>query len=201
MLSIAIQAGGKSRRMGSDKALVQLGEKPLIEHVLEAVKGLGDEILITSNHPEGLSYLGIPLVADPVPGAGALTGLQTALEAAKGDRVLVLACDMPFTNRTFIEFLIEYDPSADVVVPYHSGFFEPLHAIYSKACLPAIETSLIEGNTRVISFFDQVQTRRITEDQIAKLDPAKMAFFNINTPEDLEIAEQHLSQLSDSKIE
>ena len=116
MLTIAIQAGGQSRRMGSDKALIHLGGKPLIEHILERVDGLGDEILITSNYPESLAYLEIPLVPDAIPGAGALAGLYTALEAAQGDRVLVLACDMPFANRQLLEFMIKLDPSVDIVI-------------------------------------------------------------------------------------
>ena len=196
MLTIAIQAGGQSRRMGTDKARIQLAGKPLIEHVLGRVEGLADEILITSNHPEGLTYLGIPLVRDPIPGAGALAGLHTALNAAQGDRVLVLACDMPFVNRQLIEYMIGLAPSADVVVPQYAGYFEPMHAIYSEECLPAIESSLSDGQTRVVSFYDEVQVRGIDEKEIARFDPLGRSFFNINTPEDLVLAGNYLRQQS-----
>jgi molybdenum cofactor guanylyltransferase len=196
MLSISIQAGGQSRRMGTDKALVQLGGLPLIEHVLKRVEGLGDEILITSNHTESLSYLGIPIVPDPIPGAGALAGLETALHAAQGDYVLILACDMPFVNRKLLCHMIELAPSGDIIVPIHAGYFEPLHAIYNKECLPNIQASLKNGQTRVISFFDEVQVQVIDEGKIATFDPQGMSFFNINTPEDLAFAERYLSQQS-----
>jgi len=194
MLTIAIQAGGQSLRMGSDKALVQLGGKPLIEHILARMEGLGDEVLITSNHPDGLTYLGIPLVRDPIPGAGALSGLHTALNAAHGDRVLVLACDMPFVNRQLIEYMIGLAPSADVVIPQYAGYFDPLHAIYSEECLPAVESSLRDEQTRVVSFYDKVRVRAIDEAEIARFDPRGRSFFNINTPEDLVLAETYLSQ-------
>ena len=196
MLSISIQAGGQSRRMGTDKALVQLGGRPLIEHVLKRVEGLGDEILITSNHTESLSYLGFPIVPDPIPGAGALTGLETALNAARGDHVLILACDMPFVNRELLCHMIELAPSADIIVPIHAGYFEPLHAIYSKECLPNIRASLENGQTRVINFYDEVRVQGIDESKIATLDPQGMSFFNINTPEDLAFAERYLRQQS-----
>ena len=99
MATAVIQAGGRSSRMGRDKALVPLNGVPLIEYVLEGVQDLVDEVLITTNHSQGLRYLNLPLVADRHPGAGALHGLLTALEAAQHDHVLVLACDMPFVDR------------------------------------------------------------------------------------------------------
>jgi molybdopterin-guanine dinucleotide biosynthesis protein A len=194
MLTIAIQAGGQSRRMGTDKAMVLLGGKPLIEHVLERVEGLGNEILITSNNHENLSYLEIPLIRDTIPGAGALMGLYTALRAAQGTRVLVLACDMPFVNRQLLEYMIAFDPHADVVVPTHDGFFEPLHAIYSKGCLPAIEAALENRQSQVISFYDQVHLRTLNEKELRRFKPEGRSFFNINTPDDLILAEKYLQQ-------
>ena len=197
MLTIAIQAGGQSRRMGTDKARVQLAGKPLIEHVLGRVEGMADEILITSNHPESLAYLEIPLVRDAIPGVGALAGLYTALEAAHGNHVLVLACDMPFVNRQLLEYMIGLAPEADIVVPLHASYFEPMHAIYNKSCLPAIESSLSNGETRVISFYERMVVRAIDENEIATFKPRGRSFFNINTPEDLALAETYLLQNSD----
>ena len=199
MLTISIQAGGQSTRMGRDKALVHLGGKPIIEHVLERIEGLGDEILITTNNPSDFAYLGIRLESDSVPGAGSLSGLQTALKAAHGSHTLVLACDMPFVNRPLLEFMIELIPSTDVIVPQREGYFEPMHAIYSMNCLPPIEAALKKGDTRVISFYDQVQVRIVNEQELARFDPHGMSFFNINTPEDLTYAEEYLHQHLDSK--
>jgi len=199
MLTISIQAGGQSQRMGRDKALVHLAGKPLIEHVLSHVGGLGDEIIITTNHPEGLSYLGIRLESDPIPGAGSLAGLHTAMKAAHHAHTLVLACDMPFISRPLLEYMVELSPKADVIVPLRNGFFEPLHAVYSQSCLQPIETVLMDGNTNVVSFYDHVQVRIIDEIELAQYDPRGMSFFNINTPEDLAQAEDYLRVHSDNK--
>ena len=195
MLTVAIQAGGQSLRMGSDKGLLPLAGKPLIEHLLARVDGLGDEILITTNQPQRYSYLGVKLVADAVPDAGTLAGLQTALSAAQGASVLVLACDMPFVSRPLLQHLIRLAPQADVVIPQHRGNYEPLHAVYNKYnCLHALEAALEAGEKRVISFFPRVQVAIVGEAELARLDPKGSSFFNINTPEELDQAERMLAE-------
>lgn len=199
MLTISIQAGGQSRRMGEDKALVKLAGKPLIEHILERIDGLADEVMITTNDPNAFAYLGVRLEGDPIPGAGALMGLQTALRAASNSHVLILACDMPFVSRPLLKYMIKLSSKADVVVPQRAGHLEPMHAIYSKDCLPYVDAALDQGHTRVISFYDQVRVREVDESELFKFDPHGMSFFNINTPEDLAQANNHLLQLSDSE--
>lgn len=191
MISIAIQAGGQSSRMGQDKALLPLAGKPVIEHILTRVEGLGDEIFITTNQPGHYAYLGIRLVPDRNPGAGALEGLFTALSAAQGEYALVLACDMPFVNRGLLAYMIALRHETDAVVPRHAGKFEPLHALYSRNCLPFVKASLDAGETRVLSFFSEVRLRTIEEEELRLHDPTLECFFNINTPEDLLQAEQH----------
>jgi molybdopterin-guanine dinucleotide biosynthesis protein A len=193
MVTVAIQAGGFSRRMGRDKALIPLVGKPLIEHLLSRVEGLGEEILITTNRPQDYRYLGFRLASDPVPGEGALPGLHTALEAAAGDAVLVLACDMPFVSRPLLEHLLNLSPEADVVIPRHLGKYEPLHAVYRKqVCLPALKSSLASGKMRIISFFNTVKVLTVEHEDLARLDPRGLSFFNVNTPEDLARAERLL---------
>jgi molybdopterin-guanine dinucleotide biosynthesis protein A len=195
MVTIAIQAGGFSRRMGRDKGLIPLAGKPLIEHLLARVEGLGEEILITTNRPQEYTYLGFRLASDPVPGEGALPGLRTALEAAAGDTVLVLACDMPFVSRPLLEYLLNLSPEADVVVPRRLGKYEPLHAVYRKqVCLPALETSLADREMRIISFFNAVKVLTVEQEALAGLDPQGLSFFNVNTPEDLALAERLLQE-------
>lgn len=194
MISIAIQAGGRSSRMGRDKALVKLGGRPLIEHVLARVDGLGDDLFITTNDPDLLAYLGIRMVGDRQPGAGALHGLETALRGAEGHHVLLLACDAPFVSRPLVEHLIQLRDDADVILPKHAGRFEPLQALYNRtACLPAVEEALHQGNRRMISFFPSVRVLTINEATIARLDPPAKSFFNINTEQDLLEAEAMLA--------
>jgi molybdopterin-guanine dinucleotide biosynthesis protein A len=194
MLSVVIQAGGRSSRMGSDKALVLLGGKTMIEHVLARVAGLGDEIIITTNNPGELGRFGLPLVADPIPGAGALFGLQTALAAAHESHVLLAACDMPFLQRPLLERLIALAPRADVVVPRIEGRFEPLLAVYARTpCLEAVQRAIDAGERRMISFFPQVEVLALDEEQLRPFDPHQTSFFNVNTPEDLRRAEEMLA--------
>jgi molybdopterin-guanine dinucleotide biosynthesis protein A len=195
MLTIAIQAGGASQRLGSDKALLPLAGRPLIEHLLMRIDDLVDDILVTTNRPQDYDFLGVRLVSDPVPDLGALNGLHTALDAAREKSVLVLACDMPFVSRPLLEHLISLASQADVVVPHQEGNFEPLHAIYKKqVCLPAIEAALAAGEKRLISFYHMVHVLPVEGSDLSRLDPRGLSFFNINTLDDLAQAERILSE-------
>jgi len=195
MLSIAIQAGGQSSRMGQDKALVHLMGKPLIEHVLDRISGLGDEILITTNRPQDYDYLGFRTAQDSTPGSGALAGLKTALQAAQGEKILVLACDLPFVNKDLLKHIISRSDQADVTVPFRGGEYEPFLAIYAKTCLSAIEESLKAGKMRMISFYPLVKVLALDEREITRFDPRGLSFFNINTPDELAKAESMLKGL------
>ena len=193
MVSVAIQAGGQSERMGRDKALIPLAGRPLIAHVLERAAPLGDEVLVTTNSPGDYAFLGLRLVADERPGAGALAGLQTALRAALHEVVLVLACDLPFLSVPLLEHMLRLAPQADAVIPRWHSELEPLHAVYRRACLPAIDLALAEGRQRMISFLPAIRATIIEEDQVAVFDPLGLTFFNINTPDDLQTAERILA--------
>ncbi len=188
MLTIAIQAGGRSERIGIDKALIPLAGVPMIEHVLSAVSGLGDELLITTNNPEQFAYLGIRTVPDMLPHAGAIIGLHSALVAAQNKHVLSLACDMPFVNRTLLEYLSDLHSEADVIVPFYKGEYEPFHAIYSRNCIGAIENMVEENLYRMIYIYDRVSVRTVSEKEIDSIDPTGLSFFNVNTPEDFALA-------------
>jgi molybdopterin-guanine dinucleotide biosynthesis protein A len=189
MVTVSIQAGGLSTRIPDDKALIPLAGKPLIEHVLQRVEGLGDELLITTNRPEAYAHLDARLVSDSLPGTGPLGGLQTALQAASGEAVLVVACDMPFVERGLLEHMLDMISDEDVVIPRKNGLIEPLQAVYARRCLPAVEKALKKGEQRVASFFPEVRVLNVEGEILERLDPDKLSFFNINTPEDLERAE------------
>ena len=193
MITIAVQAGGKSSRMGEDKAMVRLAGTPLIERVLHRIDGLADEILITTNRPETLAHLNLRMAHDDVPGAGAFHGLRTALTAARGEIVLVLSCDTPFVSRELLEHLLNRAHEADVIIPMHGDKYEPLQAVYKRThCLPAVEAALESGEQRMVSFFPKVHVLPIEEPILSELDPSGLSFFNVNRPEDLERAEEYL---------
>lgn len=194
MLSVVIQAGGRSSRMGQDKALVQLSGHALIEHVLARVNRLGDETLITTNNPARYTRFGLRLVSDPIPGAGALQGLHTALGAAQHAHVLLVACDMPFLQPPLLEFLISLAAAGDVIVPMPGGRYEPLLALYQREiCLQAVDQALRAGERRMISFYSSVQVVEVTDSRLDELDPQRLSFFNINNADDLKTAEFYLA--------
>jgi len=189
MITVSIQAGGRSRRMGGDKGLQILKGKPLVQHVYERVADLADEIILTTNNPRGYAFLGVRMVADEKPGAGALQGLRTALQAAHGEHVLVVACDMPFLQPVLLAYLLEKRARADVIVPVAGGYYEPMHAVYARGCLAPISECLAAGDNKVIAFFSQVSVLEIAEADLRALDPDLDSFRNINTQAELRLAE------------
>ncbi len=186
MISIVIQAGGLSQRMGQDKGLVKLNGIPLIEHVINRLDGLADETIVTTNSPQTYKYLDLPLASDEKPGAGALAGLLTALTAAKGEYVFVIACDMPFVNRKLVETIISSAAKADVIIPHINERLQPLHALYHRSnCLGPIQQAIVAKQKRMISFHDQVSIFELPAEKIIPIDPKGLSFMNINTPEEL----------------
>lgn len=191
MITVAIQAGGRSSRMGRDKGLVLLNGQTMVEHALQRVRGLGEEILLTTNAPDDYAHLGLRMAGDERPGAGALPGLQTALQAAQGELVLLVACDMPFLNRPLLAHMLKCAAAADVVVPYWNEQYQTMHAVYRRqVCLDAVTEALAQGQKRMISFYPAVRVQTIGPDVISRFDPAGYTFFNVNTPEELEQAEK-----------
>src|SRR4030065_1344733 len=166
MLTVAIQAGGQSRRMGRDKGLILLRGQPMIRHILCRVVDLGEEVLVTTNRPEDYAFLGVRVAADEKPDGGALSGLRTALLAAHGDKALVLGCDMPFVSRPLLSHLIELSSQADLVVPKAGGYYEPMHAAYDRRCLAEIEASLEAGGMKINTFFPPVNLLTVGESHL-----------------------------------
>lgn len=192
MLAVAIQAGGESRRMGQDKALIPFLGKTMIERVIERVSHLADEVLITTNRPQNYAHLGFALYPDVIPGRGALGGLYTALSVANQPLVAVVACDMPFVSSELLAFERDLllENQYDAAIPFTASGTEPFHAVYRKlGCLPAIERAIRGDKWRVDAWFDQVRLRLVTTEEVAVHDPHLLAFRNVNTPEDLAQAE------------
>lgn len=192
MKSVAIQAGGESRRMGRDKALMRFLDTTLIERVISRVAPLGDEVFITTNHPQQYLVLNLPLYPDILPGKGALGGLYTALKVAKNPIVIVVACDMPFVNADILNAAVSrlHHEGADVAIPETGKGFEPFHAAYRReTCLPAVDTALRAGEQRLISWFAAVKIAPVPESELLRYDPQLYAFNNLNTLQDFREAE------------
>jgi molybdopterin-guanine dinucleotide biosynthesis protein A len=187
MLTVVIQAGGESQRMGHDKALMPFLGRPLIQRIVDRLAPIADELLVTTNHPNGYRFLDLPLFPDLKPGRGALGGLLTALSTAHQPLVAVVACDMPFVSQEILaqgrDVLTE--SGADVAIPQSAQGLEPLHAVYRRAtCLPAVEVALDADQWKVISWFPQVQVRVLAPSETAEFNPHGLAFWNLNTPEE-----------------
>jgi molybdenum cofactor guanylyltransferase len=192
MLTVVIQAGGRSSRMGQDKALLPFLGQPLIARVVARLSPVADELIVSTNRPEDYAFLGLPLVTDKIPDRGALGGLYTALESASQAQVAVVACDMPFASAELIraQSAILQDESVDVVIPQTEGGYEPFHAVYRReTCLPMVEASIQAGIWKVISWFPLVKVRAIRSAELKQYDPRGVTFFNINTPAEFAEAE------------
>ena len=192
MLTLAIQAGGESNRMNQDKALLPFLGQHLIERVLNRLAFLADEILVTTNHPDGYRFLEVALIPDVIPGCGALGGLYTALGAARHPLVAVVACDMPFANPALLAACrdILLDTGVDCVIPSTEKGLEPLHAVYRReTCLPAVAAAIEAGKRRMISWHNAVHVRLLSPKEILHFDPQNITFWNVNTPEEFHQAE------------
>jgi molybdenum cofactor guanylyltransferase len=189
-VTVVIMAGGKSSRMGVDKSFVPLLGKPMIEHVLARVDGLGDELILITNKPDDYAYLQLPMFGDIYPDRGPLGGLHAALYHARRPYILVVACDMPWLKRPLLSHMIGLRQTADIIVPRWDKFPEPLHAVYSKACLTPIEDNLRAGRLKIVAFYGRLQVRYLERETIARFDPEGKSFSNVNTLEDLAAARE-----------
>lgn len=194
MYSVVIQAGGKSLRMGKDKSLLTVRGKTMIQLIVDKVSQLGDDLIITCNEPSKYSGIQARFIRDEYQNVGALAGIHSGLKAAQNELVIVVATDMPFISIPLIKYMQTLiKPEVDVVIPFSVNGYEPMHAIYRKTrCLPAIEKAIRENKRRIISWFDAVKIETVEQKAIERYDPNGLAFFNVNTPEDLSFAEQIL---------
>ena len=197
-----IMAGGASERLGRDKALERIGGKALVERVIDSLVPLTTEVLVVVAQPEQAAAFHLPpsvrVVSDRYPGKGSLGGIFTGLDASTEAWSLVVACDMPFLNGELLRHLMGESSNVDAVVPLLGGQIEPLHALYSKACLAPMERMVRAGDLKIAPLFDAVRVRYVDERTIDRIDPRHLSFFNINTQADLEEAMRLLREVGSS---
>ncbi|MCC6177861.1 MAG: molybdenum cofactor guanylyltransferase [Chloroflexi bacterium] len=189
-LTTVILAGGRGSRLGGiDKASLEIGGRTVLDHVLDVVAPLSDELLAVVNDTRLDGSPHLRTVRDPDPHAGVLPALLAALDAARSPLCLLVACDMPFLQPDLLVELIRLGQSVDVVMPRIEGQAQPMHAVYRREpCRQAIATALARGDRRMISFLDDVAVRYVDDDELRQVDPALRSFFNVNTPADLDDA-------------
>ncbi|HML22387.1 MAG TPA: molybdenum cofactor guanylyltransferase [Aggregatilinea sp.] len=187
-------AGGKSSRMGRNKAFVLLQDRPLIEHILERtaqIPGVDETILIT-NHAEEYAHLNLPIYPDLIPSKGALGGVLTALHHSRTEAVLIVACDMPFVSPALMRHMsaVRAEPSGpyDVIAPRVGDLPQGTLAVYAKTCIPAICQRIEEGRLKLFGFYDLVKVRYLDEPETRQYDPQGLSLLNVNTPDELDAA-------------
>ncbi|MBI5571782.1 MAG: molybdenum cofactor guanylyltransferase [Desulfomonile tiedjei] len=181
-----ILAGGASRRMGGvNKALLRIRGRSIVERVRDLLAGIFPEVIVITNSPEEFAFLGLPMFSDLMPGKGSLGGLYTGLKACTGTHGFLVGCDMPFLHREVMLHMGRLIGDHDVVIPKIGGHWEPLHAIYSRRCLPVVEEVLDRGELRIFSFFDYVNVCEVPDTDLARFDSRFLFAMNVNTPEDL----------------
>jgi len=186
-----ILAGGKSSRLGRDKAWEDVGGQRIIDRVIGALQSSCDEVLIIGDRPERQNELSLPKCiqyrSDELKGRGSIGGLYTGLKSSDTLWSLVVACDMPFISRELIRFMLSIISKnrCDAIVPVINGRYQPTHALYNSTCIPFIEKNISSGNFRMDSYFDEIYLEEISEDVINSIKGAELSFFNVNTEDDL----------------
>jgi molybdopterin-guanine dinucleotide biosynthesis protein A len=184
-VSAIVLAGGKSERLGQDKALLKLDGNYLLRDLLHDLATLSDDLLVVADDIDRLAQFGVRVVPDARPGMGPIGGIHAGLQAMRHFRGVFVGCDMPLLNLPLLRHMAQLSSDFDVVIPRVVNQVEPLHAVYSKVCLQPMEAALERGERRVISFFSQVLVRYVEKEEIERFDPQHLSFFNINTPDDL----------------
>ncbi len=182
-----IIAGGKSRRFGEDKLLYEHKGITLVERVINTLNSVFKKIKIIANDKTKFSFLNIPVLPDIIPGIGPIVGIYSALEYSETHKAFCFAADLPFLNTDFIEYMISISDNFDITVPSMlNGYYEALHAIYTKECLERFKDNIISGKYKITDIYDKCNLRKVSETEILKFsDPARI-FKNINFMKDLE---------------
>jgi molybdopterin-guanine dinucleotide biosynthesis protein A len=178
-------AGGQASRLhGLAKGLLQLEGEPIVARSLRLFRQLFSTAVVVANDATPYAAFGAPVVPDVIAGKGAPSGLHTALTAARTEWVFTAACDMPFLAPAPIAWLAARREGARAVVVMWHGQIEPLHAFWSRACLPLVDRMLREGDPSMWMIATAVGAKLVPEEEWRLVDPDGRAFANVNTPED-----------------
>ena len=194
-----ILAGGKSRRMGQDKRFLQVGEISLFDRTLAVLRSIVQDVLVVVAQDSAPFHADVPVIKDLVPDCGSLGGLYTGVEQASAPSVFVVACDMPFLNPHVAQYVINLRNDADVVMARLDKGLQPMHACYSRRCLPVLEAMVKTRELKIQKMVEHpdLTVRFITEGELRHIDPEGRSFLNINTPSDLEAARMMYARSED----
>ena len=179
-------AGGKSSRMGKDKALIKYGEETFLSNSVKKLNNLFDEVVVVVDNVEKYHFENARFIKDIYPGNGPMGGIHAALKTAKNDWIFVIPCDMPLWEPFLVDEILKHRFNYDIVVPIIEDYVEPLFALYKKTCIPLMEECLSRGLKKVLELYPLVNTNYLNLDKICEREELSKIFFNVNTPEDLQ---------------
>ncbi len=196
-VSCIVLAGGRSTRLGRNKVVEKIGNQSLIERVISRLSDLESDIIIVaakeSSMPQLTNFHRLKQVNDIYPGRGSLGGIYTGLTTSQTNYNLVVACDMPFLNLDLLRYMISNAEGYEAVIPKSNyDVLEPLHAVYSKHCIPAIESLIKKDRFSILELYPLIKVKYLEYSEVERLDPQHLSFFNINTEEDLKVAKELL---------
>lgn len=186
MVSGIILAGGRSSRLGLDKAFIDADGELLIARVVRRLQRVVDQIVLVTNDRERHAFLGLPMVSDIYAGVGTLGGLHAGLAAIEAPYGLAVGCDMPFLNPDLLRYILSLRGDCDAVMPRLGPYREPLHALYARTCAARFAQAIEAGQRRVMHALDGARVCYVERDAIVRYDPQLRSFFNVNEPGDLE---------------
>ncbi|HTP04820.1 MAG TPA: molybdenum cofactor guanylyltransferase [Nitrospirota bacterium] len=176
-----VLSGGENRRMGTDKAFLKVDGMPMIEHVLLALRSVVSRVIIVTNSPGSYASYGVEVVTDACNKRGSLVGIYSGLLRTQDDHNIVVACDMPFLNPRLLSYMTGLAGEYDIILPKIGEFVEPLHAVYHRRLLPAMEDHIKREQLRIRGIFTGRRLRYVTEEEIDRIDPTRRSFVNLNT--------------------
>ncbi|MBX9723765.1 MAG: molybdenum cofactor guanylyltransferase [Candidatus Obscuribacterales bacterium] len=176
-----ILCGGRSKRMGRQKAFLPFAGKTLIEHMHDLMAELFAEVILVSNNPDEYEHISSNLVRDIIPNRGPLVGILSGLLVSNYNRAFVVPCDMPFVDKHLVRKMAMHKCDSDMLIYSHAGRNEPLLGIYSRNCISALEEAIFEGNDLAQDF---ISTSRADLFVFPTERGANAAHFNVDTPAD-----------------
>ena len=186
---VILSGGLCSRHGGRNKALIDVGGEKIIDRIYQVMKGIFDDLILVTNEPNVYRHLDAKIVTDIYPCRSAMTGLHAGLNAAENTHAFFTACDAPLIKKELVELMLEnYRSDYDVLVPETSAGMEPLFAVYSKRCLPFIEHHLEQHNFKIRDVYKYLNVSSVREETLRCKDDELISFFNINTPELVDVA-------------
>jgi molybdopterin-guanine dinucleotide biosynthesis protein A len=181
-LTGVVLAGGSSRRMGADKAFLEIGGAPMIRRVLDALATCCARVVVVAKDAQAYAALGVPVVIDAVPDQAPLVGLCAGLRAATTPWVFAASCDLPFLSPAAVRLLAAAAEGHDAAVPYVDGRWHPLHAVYAAAAADVLEAQWRGGTRALHRALAALRVRPVGADDLVAADAGRRTLRNVNTP-------------------